>query len=140
MKTKFKCLKLKMLTNSPIFKFIISSKLLVLWSAWIFLLIVTSFKNYFLLTKNSWIIWKVVCLLWFFVGMLIVSISREKIEDELTSKFVCNRIIMRLDDGDCLFNFIHLYLSCILSTPNESSGDLSILFFYCLFRSLPLED
>jgi hypothetical protein len=89
---------IEMLTNLPIFKFITSSKLLVLWSAWS-RLIVTSFKNYFIDEKIPWIIWKCSFVFYGF-GMLIVSISREKIEDELTKKSVCNRITNGFSDSD----------------------------------------
>jgi L-asparagine transporter-like permease len=97
------------------------------------LLIVTSFKNYFIDEKFHELFERVV-LSFMVVGMLIVSISREKIEDELTSKIRLQSyyyaglvtVIVYL-----ILPFIHFILECAFSsTPTmNGSGDLSILLF-----------
>tara|TARA_R110000868_G_scaffold18760_4_gene81872 strand:+ start:152 stop:493 length:342 start_codon:yes stop_codon:yes gene_type:complete len=94
---------------------------------------VTSFKNYFIDEKFHELFERVV-LSFMVVGMLIVSISREKIEDELTSKIRLQSyyyaglvtVIVYL-----ILPFIHFILECVFSsTPTmNGSGDLSILLF-----------
>jgi hypothetical protein len=73
--------------------------------------------------------------------MLIVSISREKIEDELIGKNPFAIVLLCVFDDRFLFILPLIYFVlqlAFVSTPRVEGEGFSILFFYYLCRSLPL--